>query len=89
MERKFNIAGSSIHQAITNNDLVITMEALLLSIAMAAVIGTLILNYKGFVRLTAALFVAVCCIPSLALFAVFIPAFGLGNKTALIVTCII
>ena len=65
--------------------LVITMEALLLSIAMAAVIGALILVHKGFVKLTAALFGAVYCIPSLALFALFIPAFGLGNKTALVV----
>jgi len=58
---------------------------LLLSIILASVITILIMPYRKVSRLSVNMLGAVYSIPSLALFAVLIPVFGIGKGTAIFV----
>ena len=56
---------------------------LIISIALASVISYLLLNSEKTTNITINFFGQIYSIPSLALFALLIPLFGLGNKTAI------
>lgn len=63
----------------------LTGITLLLSFLLAAGISLLIMKSEWLSQITVGLLGAVYAIPSLALFAILIPFFGLGQKTAIIV----
>lgn len=63
----------------------LTGITLLLSFFIAVLIAVLIMRSRWLSQITVGLLGAVYAIPSLALFAILIPFFGLGEKTAIIV----
>jgi len=65
--------------------LVIVGWTLLFSIVIASVITVIIMPYRKVSRLSVNVLGAVYSIPSLALFAVLIPVFGIGKGTAIVV----
>lgn len=63
--------------------LLLVLEVLLISFALAAVLSYLLLPHPRLTRGVIQFFGALYSIPSLALFAILIPFFGLGNPTAI------
>lgn len=63
----------------------LTSQALIYSIILASILTMLILPYKSVSKIIVGIFSGIYCIPSLALFALFIPFSGLGKKTAIFV----
>ena len=63
--------------------LVLVGVILLLSIAIAAVLSYVLIPHQRATERVLQVFGAIYSIPSLALFALLIPVFGLGNKTAI------
>lgn len=59
--------------------------SLLLSLSLAAILTVLCIYSKGAARLLTSLFSMIYSIPSLAMFAMFIPLTGLGKTTAILV----
>ena len=68
--------------------LYLVFVTLFFSLLLAALISGLILRKKWLSNGVVQIFSAVYSIPSLALFAILIPIFGLGNQTAVIVLVI-
>ncbi len=66
----------------------LTGLTLLISILLASVISLLIMRSRLLSQLVVGTFSAVYAVPSMALFALLIPLFGLGEKTAVIVLVI-
>ncbi|MCI1955055.1 MAG: ABC transporter permease [Oscillospiraceae bacterium] len=66
----------------------LTGLTLLISIVIASALSLLLMRSRWLSQLVVGLFSAVYAIPSMALFALLIPLFGLGEKTAVIVLVI-
>lgn len=66
----------------------LTVSTLIISIVIASAISLLILRSKFLSQLVVGVFSAIYAVPSMALFALLIPLFGLGVKTAVIVLVI-
>lgn len=66
----------------------LTGLTLLISILLASVISLLIMRSRLLSQLVVGTFSAIYAVPSMALFALLIPLFGLGEKTAVIVLVI-
>jgi osmoprotectant transport system permease protein len=66
----------------------ITLVTLLVSFVIASLISLLIMRSRVLSQIIVGVFSAIYSIPSMALFALFIPLFGLGEETAIIVLII-
>lgn len=66
----------------------LTIITLLISIVIASLMSLLIMRSRVISQLIVGIFSAVYAVPSMALFALLIPLFGLGDKTAIIVLVI-
>jgi ABC-type proline/glycine betaine transport systems, permease component len=66
----------------------LTLVTLLISLVIAAAISLLIMRSRLLSQLVVGIFSAVYAVPSMALFALLIPLFGLGETTAIIVLVI-